>query len=137
MKVEMFVLCDAATEYMGKLNILGTFDTIHARQTPAAHPLCAVAMRLRFERSERGDHRVRVNVVDADGQLVVPPLDANLQVRFPDQISSYALNLILNLQGVRFAQFGEYSIDLIADSQPVASLPLFVREMPNQPGPAQ
>jgi hypothetical protein len=129
MKVEMFVLCDAATEYAGKMNILGTFDSIHARQMPAAHPHCAVAMRLRFERSERGDHRMRVNLVDADGQLVIPPLEAGLQVRFPDEAPSFALNLILNLQGLRFNRFGEYSIDLIADGQPVASLPLFVRQM--------
>lgn len=131
MKVEMFVLCDAATEHMGKLNILGTFDTIHARQAPATHPLCAVAIRLRFERSERGDHRIRVNVIDADGQLVVPPLEANVQVRFPDEMPSFALNLILNLQGVRFARFGEYSIDLMADGRPTSSLPLFVRQLPN------
>lgn len=130
MKVEMFVLCDAATEYMGKMNLLGTFDSIHARQVPATHPLCAVAMRLRFERHERGDHRIRVNLVDADGQLVVPSLDANLQVRFPDEAPSYAVNLILNLQGIRFVRYGEYSIDLIADGQPAGSLPLFVRQMP-------
>lgn len=130
MKVEMFVLCDAATEYMGKLNLLGTFDSIHTRQVPAAHPFCAVAIRLRFERSERGDHRMRVNLVDADGQLVIPSLDANLPVRFPDEAPSLAMNLILNLQGVRFARFGEYSIDLIADGQPAASVPLFVRQLP-------
>lgn len=131
MKVEMFVLCDAATEHMGKLNLLGTFDSIHARQVPAAHPFCAVAMRLRFERSERGDHRIRVNLIDADGQLVIPSLDANLQVRFAEEAPSFAMNLILNLQGIRFVRFGEYSIDLIADGQPVASLPLFVRQMPS------
>jgi len=131
MKVEMFVLCDAATEHMGKMNILGTFDSIHARQVPATHPLCAVAIRLRFERHERGDHRLRVNLIDADGQLVVPSLDAGLQVKFADDVSSYAINLILNLQGIRFTRFGEYSADLILDGQPVASLPLFIRQVPH------
>ena len=28
MKVEVFALCDAATESQGKLNILGTFDRL-------------------------------------------------------------------------------------------------------------
>lgn len=129
MKIEMFVLCDAATDQMGKMNILGTFDSIHARQAPVVHPLCAVAMRLRFERSERGDHRIRLNIIDADGRSIAPPLEAGLQVRFPDESPSFAMNLILNLQGMRYERFGEYSVDLLVDSQPVGSLPLFIRQV--------
>ena len=30
MTIQVAVLCDAATEYNGKLNLLGTFDTIYA-----------------------------------------------------------------------------------------------------------
>ncbi len=136
MKIETFVLCDAATDNMGKLNILGTFDSIHVRQVPAVHPQCAVAMRIRFDRSERGEHRIRVNMIDADGRLVVPSLDGKLQVRMPDAVSSCAINAILNLQSVRFERFGEYSIDLQVDGVQLASLPLFVWQMPAQP-PAQ
>lgn len=138
MKIETFVLCDAATECVGKLNILGTFDSIHARQVPAIHPQCSVAMRLRFELHERGEHKVRVNMIDADGRLVIPPLDAKVQVRVPDNATSCAINMILNLQSLKFERYGEYSIDLQVDGVPVASLPLFVWQMPAQPpGPAQ
>jgi hypothetical protein len=133
MKVETFVLCDAATDCVGKLNILGTFDSIHARQTPAVHPQCAVAIRLRFDRSERGDHKVRVNMIDADGGLVIPSLDAMLQVGIPDRASSCAINMVLNLHSLRFNRYGEYSIDLQVDSEQVASLPLFVWQMPAPP----
>lgn len=133
MKIEAFVLCDAATEYMGKLNILGTFDTIHARQIPAVHALCALAIRLRFERIERGEHKIRVNLVNEDGQTIVPPLDATVQVMFPDELPSYALNLVLNLQGMRFQKYGEYSVDLAIDGRHEASLPLFVRAVPTPP----
>jgi hypothetical protein len=138
MKIETFILCDAATEFAGKLNILGTFDSIHARQVPAVHPQCAVAMRLRFDRQERGEHKVRVNMIDADGRLVIPSLDAMLQVRTPEAASSCAINMILNLQSLKFERFGEYSIDLQVDGVQVASLPLFVWQMQAQPpGPTQ
>lgn len=133
MKIETFVLCDAATDSMGKLNILGTFDTIHARQVPAVHPQCAVAIRLRFDWIERGEHKIRVNMIDADGQLLIPPLDAGLHVRLPDQASSCAINLVLNLHSLKFERFGEYSIDLLIDGEEAASLPLFVRQMPAPP----
>ncbi len=132
MKVEMFVLCDAATECVGKLNILGTFDSIHARGVPAIHPMCAVAIRLRFDWSERGDHKIRVNMIDADGRLVIPSLDAGLQVRLIEGMSSCAINLVLNLQSLKFERLGEHSIDLLVDGLQVASAPLFVRQMPAQ-----
>ncbi|MDB6032554.1 MAG: hypothetical protein JWM16_2892, partial [Verrucomicrobiales bacterium] len=38
MEIQVAVLCDAATDYQGKLNILGTFDTIFTAQMPAVHP---------------------------------------------------------------------------------------------------
>ena len=78
MKVEVFVLCDAATiDAGGKLNILGIFDRIHAKEAPASHPLCSLAIRLRFERIEEGPKRVRVSFVNADGVSVMPTLDAS------------------------------------------------------------
>ena len=38
MNIQVAVLCDAATDDNGKLNLLGAFDTIYAPQTPAVHP---------------------------------------------------------------------------------------------------
>ena len=52
MNVELFVLCDAATDYQGKLNILGTFDAIRAKEMPVVYPLCTVALRMRFQKTE-------------------------------------------------------------------------------------
>src|SRR2546425_8041034 len=38
MHVQIAALCDAATDYNGKLNLLGTFDTVLTQQMPAVHP---------------------------------------------------------------------------------------------------
>src|SRR5439155_356479 len=54
MQAEIFTLCDAATVTGGKLNILGSFDTIGAHTFPCNHPLCAVACKLRFDVGEEG-----------------------------------------------------------------------------------
>jgi hypothetical protein len=133
MKIEVFALCDAATDSMGKLNILGTFDTIYAHQMPAVHPQCAVAMRVRVTRIEKGEHRIKINIVDQDGKAVVPSLDTSMQVLFPDEQPSHAFNIILNMQGLKFEKHGEYSIDLAIDGRQEASLPLFVKDPPQNP----
>ena len=133
MKVELFALCDAATDYQGKLNILGTFDSIWSKQMPAAHPLCAVALRLRFQKMEEGEHKVRISIIDEDGKEVVKPVEASVNVQFKNvPLSSLSTNMILNLQGLKFPKYGEYSIDLAIDGRHEASLPLYINQIPEQ-----
>lgn len=129
MKVEMFALCDAATDCGGKLNILGAFDTISAREVPVVHPQCAVALRLRFSQIEQGSHKMRLNFVDEDGNMVISPLDASVQVNFAqsDAPRSSSINMVLNIQRLKLEEYGEYAIDLAVDGRQEVSLPLFVR----------
>jgi hypothetical protein len=127
MRIEVFALCDAATGDFGKLSMLGVFDTIWTVKIPAVHPQCTIALRVRFERIERGDHSVTVHFVDNDGKNVIPPAQGVIKTSFPDEQSSGASNLILNIQGLKIDKFGEYSIDLAIDGQQKASLPLFVK----------
>ncbi|MEP6776982.1 MAG: hypothetical protein ABI944_00915 [Chthoniobacterales bacterium] len=129
MKVEIFTLCDAATaDAGGKLNILGSFDRINATATPVTHPLCALAIKLRFERLEEGQKRIRISFVDSDGTAVMPTLDTMTQVGFPPGESSVTACLVLAIQQIKLPNFGEYSIDLGVDGRHEASIPLFVRE---------
>ena len=133
MNVEVIVLCDAATEYQGKLNILGTFDAIWARSIPVVHPLCAVALRLRFSKIEEGEHKVKINIIDEDGKSVLKPIETNVNVQFKESVlTSMAVNMILNAQGIKFPDYGEYSIDLAVDGRHEASLPLYVNQVPEK-----
>ena len=132
MNVELFALCDAAADYNGKLSILGAFDAIWARTVPAVHPQCAVALRMRFSKIEEGNHKVRILIVDADGQEVVKPFETSANIKYRENINSIAANMILNLHGIKFPGFGEYSIDLTVDGKHEASLPLYVNQLPAQ-----
>lgn len=127
MDVEAFLLCDAATDQHGKLNVLGAFDTVFAKKVPVVHPACAVAARIRFSKVEQGEHAVRICVIDQDGKEVVPKLDGKVSVRVGDEAGSAAINLVLNFQRLKLPDYGEYSIDLAIDGQQKASLPFFVR----------
>jgi len=127
MDTEVFVLCDAATDDTGKLNILGAFDSIMARALPVVHPQCAVALRIRFLRVEAGDHKIKISLMDEDGKSVVPDLDAAVNIRFRGPESSLAVNMIMNLQRVQFKMTGEYSINLAIDGRHERSIPLAIR----------
>ncbi len=128
MNIEVFALCDAATDERGKLNILGAFDTIWSKQVPLQYPQCSIALRIRFTAIERGQHKVAVNFVDLDGKPLIPSAKGPVNINFPDEQRSGAANLILNIQQMKIPRFGNYSIDLAIDGRNEASLPLFVKQ---------
>ncbi len=128
MNVEIIALCDAATDQQGKLNILGAFDTIFAKSLPVVHPQCAVALRLRFQRIEQGNHKITLHLVDEDGNLVIPSLDADLQLQSPPQQDSGSVNMVLNIQKLKLEKYGSYAINLAIDGRQEASIPFYVRE---------
>lgn len=125
MQLEILTFCDAAAEYGGRLNILGSTDTILVPDTPFRYPHCTLAMRLRASRIEQGEHAVRVMIIDADGTPIVN-VDGKLNVRFAGAIGG-ALNLIINAQNLEFKEVGEYSIEVAVDGIQIGSTPLFVR----------
>ncbi len=129
MNIEAFLLCDAATDSNGKLNVLGAFDSFFVQEVPAAHPHCAVVLRLRVDRAEQGEHTITLHLIDEDGQHVMQPLEGRLRVSVvPNQTATS--NLILNLQGLKLPRFGELAFHLQVDGKPAGSLPLYIRKLP-------
>ena len=128
MNIQVAVVCDAAADYSGKLNILGAFDTIFASSFPATHPQCAVALRLVFQRIEEGSHKLRMNFVDADGRFVMPSIDIPVDVVFPNDASDLVRNFIFNIQQLKFDSPGQYAIDIALDGRQEASILLRVQQ---------
>jgi hypothetical protein len=129
MQLEIFTLCDAATEHAGKLNIIGTFDSLRAPEAPITHPQCAIAGRLRFEHVEEGNHRISLAFADEDGNIVMPRFDSNLAVRFSPGLRTVTSHFVMVIQQIRLPKFGEYTIDLAVDGRQLGSLPLYVSKI--------
>jgi len=136
MNVQVAVLCDAATDDNGKLNLLGAFDTIQTQQLPAVHPQCAVALRVTFFNGDEGQHNLKLTFVDADGRSIMPDFPSiPVELALPDDIHFGTRNFLFNFQQLRFEEPGLYSIDISLDDQPQASIPLLVKHNP-PPAPA-
>jgi hypothetical protein len=130
MNIQVAVLCDAATDDNGKLNLLGAFDTIYTQQLPAVHPQCSFALRLTFGSEDEGTHTMRLNFVDADGRSMMPHIDIPLQVSLPGETHFITRNFIINIQQLKFERAGLYSMDLALDGQVQAGIPLLVKQHP-------
>jgi len=135
MNIQVAVLCDAATDDNGKLNLLGAFDTIYARELPAIHPQCAVALRVTFLSGDEGKRQLKLNFVDADGHAIMPPIEIPVEVVLPEDIHFGTRNFIINIQQLKFEEPGLFSVDVALDNQSQASIPLMVKHVP-PPQPA-
>lgn len=127
MNIQVAVLCDAATEDNGKLNLLGSFDTIYAPQLPAVHPQCAVALRVTFMSGDEGARQLKLNFVNADGRAIMPPVEIPVAVALPDEVHFLTRNFIVNIQQLKFSEAGLYSVDVRLDEKSHGSIPLSVR----------
>ena len=132
MDIQVAVLCDAATDYKGKLNLLGTFNSVHTRELPANYPQCSIVLRVVFKLVEEGSHKLRINFVDEDGKFVMPSIELPFEVSVPENDSFAYRNFILNIQRLKFEKFGQHAVDIAIDGRQEASIPLEVKQIPSQ-----
>ena len=132
MDIQVAVLCDAATDYKGKLNLLGTFNSVHTRELPANYPQCSIVLRVIFKLVEEGSHKLRINFVDEDGKFVMPSIELPFEVSVPENDSFAYRNFILNIQRLKFEKFGQHAVDIAIDGRQEASIPLEVKQIPGQ-----
>lgn len=135
MEIPIATLCDAATDYAGKLNLLGSFDTVLTTKFPAVHPQCAIALRFVFNKAEEGNRAFRLTFVNEDGKIVMPAIELAIDVKIPDEVNYLSRNLIINLQQLKFDTAGQYAVEVLMDGQQVASIPLLVRQTTTPPTP--
>lgn len=126
MQIEIFAICDAATDYGGRLNLLGAFEGLASPSLPLHRDRFSIAARIRCVASEAGKHAVSVEIQDPRGAPVVPAMPAQIAVKIPPGRASVATNLVLNINGLRFHNFGEHQIVLSIDGERLASIPLII-----------
>lgn len=132
MDIQVAVLCDAATDDHGKLNILGTFDTIFASHLPAIHRQCTVALRLIFYKSEEGQHKISLTLVDEDGKRVLAPIEIPVELVLPGDSVYLSRNLIVSIQQLKFDRAGFYSLHIALDDRQQGSIPVLIKLLERQ-----
>ena len=127
MKIELFTFCDFAQENSGKLTIVGTFDTIVARNFPCVHPHLSVVIRLRFDLWEFSDHVFKIETKDLDGGMVIKPIQGNLEVKAVGNATAVS-HLVFKISNLHFKNPGVINFILYIDDKEIASIPLYLSQ---------
>jgi hypothetical protein len=129
MEIEIFTLSDFAQDNNSKLTIVGTFDSINAKQFPVQHPACAVACRIRFAAKEAGDHDFKLRLVDITGKESIQPITGTINIPVPPNGQVVTINLVANFNQLQFAKPGRFSFELYIDGDWKSGLPLFLNQI--------
>ena len=137
MDITFAVLADYANVSSdGKLNVMGIFDRVFARQLPSRLPLMLLVIRLEAAFAElNAEHALRIQLADPDGE---PLFDINggftpRGVR-PGQGAS--INHVVRLADLPLKRTGEHRIMIWVDQKLMREVPLHVEEAP-RPAPGQ
>ena len=130
MDVDLAVVADAANvSQEGKLNILGVFDSIWAREFPFRHGAMVFVLRVRADFTEQGVHQMEVRLMDADGSQL---FKAEGPLTVPGGAPGRPIkpHVIMGLAGITFQKPGDYSFEVIVNDQHMKSVPLYVMQAP-------
>lgn len=130
MEIDFAVLADAATvDAAGKLNVLGVFDRIQAREFPARHGRISLVMRFSAGVGEAGAHQVEIRL-RGPGERELLRLDGRMELgAAPRQIpEGIKMPQVLNLDGIAFPEPGLYSFEILVDGDRIHSVPLQLEE---------
>ena len=127
MKIELFTFCDFAQENSGKLTIVGTFDTIIARNFPCIHPHLSVVIRLRFDLWEFANHQFRIETRTLDGETVIEDIQGNVEVKGVGNATAVS-HLVFTISNLHFKDAAVVNFILFMDDKEIGSLPLYVRK---------
>lgn len=126
MITEIFTLCDFAQDANGKLNILGTFDSIAASKFPVTHGLFSIALKVRFAENECGDHKLLLKIINADNS-VANEINGNITINRPVGGVDYSsFQFVANFNGFVFKEKGKYKFELFIDDEWISGITLHV-----------
>lgn len=128
MEIEIFTLADFAQDNNSKLTIVGTFDSINARQFPVVHPACTIACRMRFGAKESGEHAMRLRLINEEGKEIIQPIEGNMTIGTPVNGQVNTINVVINFNQLKFEKPGRYSFELYLNNEWKTGLPLFLHQ---------
>ena len=107
--IDLFVICDLAQITQdGKLSILGIFGQIQSDSLPVRYPRFFLVGCLRGEANS--EHVVGFSITDPDGNAIIKEYEFTTRFGYDGKA-----NIINDMTGTVFSQYGMYTITLTVD----------------------
>lgn len=119
MKIEISTLCEYASEHMGQLTIVNTFDNIFAFKCPWRAYFHFVA-KINLEGIQRDYKKIRMIIIKSDeSQEKLFEVEGVYQ----KMIDTEKMNIVAGLKGLIFNSPGEYRYQVFFDNDSIIDHP--------------
>lgn len=136
MKVDFAVCCDyAIIDRLGKLSVLGIFQHIWVANFPAVHPRLHLVLRLKGKRTELGEHKVRIQLLDEEDREIITGDGTVSFGEPPAGVLEVEAGAVLMFD-VPFQRAGRYRFEISVDDDVQTTVPLTVATGPTGPPPS-
>lgn len=118
----------------GKITVVGIFNTIEdrAKVVPIVFPQCYLVAEIRARLANGSDHRLTIDLVDADGKQEMVFFDQQIRLATSGPGSPLAAQIILQFgpgsMPLVVQRRGEYQVRFSVESNPIGEIPVYVRE---------
>lgn len=133
MRIDFAVVCDyAVIDQYGKLSVLGIFQHIWVSQFPTVHPRLHLVMRLKGTRTEVGQHKVKIRLINEDAQEIIKG-DGTVNFSEPPAgVLEVEAGAVLVFD-VPFEKPGRYEFSIEVDQDVTTLVPITVSVGPKPP----
>ncbi len=137
MDIAFAMLADAANvSREGTLNILGSFDRIHGAKFPLTYSRMVLVMRFIASAAEYGsEKKIDIVTLDADGKQL-GKISGSLKLPEGRPGRQLKINHVLPLT-VTFPAPGEFSVEILVNGEPKATVPVEVAQREQKPKPPE
>lgn len=131
MEVPLALLADYANiSREGKLNVMGVFNRISARQFPTVHPEMQLVFRLEAGPAERGQEKViEIKLLDEDARLL-QHLTGHLTVPTESPTLVVQMDQVIKFSGTTFEKPGSYRFDILVGGETKRTVEFSVEQIP-------
>lgn len=135
MEVTFAVLADYANvSREGKLNVMGIFDRVFARQLPSRFPPMRLVVRLEASPADLGtEHTIRVQLTDPEGATVFD-INGAFTPRGPEPDQTVSVNHVVRLADLPLQRTGLHTVVVWVDGERKRDVELRVDEPPRHRG---
>ncbi len=133
MNIDFAFLCDYAN-VTNKVNALGIgFDAIYAKEVPARYPVFFLVIQMRAHKVECGEKDIKINLIDEDGQEIMPTVNGKLRIPPPVSGTESTGRLAINFNNIQFPRYCSYSLHAVIDGHEMVRIPFKVSPPPQKP----
>lgn len=136
MDVTFAVLADYANvSREGKLNVMGIFDRVFARQLPSRFPPMQLVIRLEARPEELGrEHAIRIQLSDPAGAALFD-INGDFTPRGPEPGQPVSVNHVVGLADLPLQKTGVHTVVIWINGERKRDVALRVDEPPRQHAP--